>query len=103
LLGEVKVGAKDALGLSISHKDRQDVSLFFDKDTGLPLKSEIRLTLPRENKEVTAEFHYSDYKDFNGIKLCGKIAVKADGKEFTLELSEIRAVDKVDDGQFEMP
>ena len=90
-------------GLSISHPDRKDVSLFFDKDKGLPIKSEVRLTEPRSDKEITIEFQYSDYRDFDGVLLCGKIAFKADDKEFTMELSEIKAAPKVDDSQFDRP
>jgi hypothetical protein len=47
LLAEGKVGTRAALGLLLSHKERKDVSLFFDKENGLPLKSEVRLTDPR--------------------------------------------------------
>jgi hypothetical protein len=102
LSGEVQVNGQPALGLSISHNDRKDVSLFFDKDKGLPIKSEIRLADPR-GKEITVEFHYSDYKDYGGVKLCSKIALKLDDKDFALEFSELKAADKVDDGQFDRP
>jgi hypothetical protein len=40
-LGDVKVGDKPALGIGVSHKNHKDVSLFFDKETGLPAKSEV--------------------------------------------------------------
>jgi hypothetical protein len=101
-LGEVKVGTQAAVGLSISHKDRKNVSLFFDKESGLPLKSEVRLTDP-QGKEVTVEFLYSDYKDFDGLKLCSKATIKVDDMEFKMELSEIKSVEKVDGSQFERP
>jgi len=102
-LGEVKVGTQAAVGLSISHNDRKDVSLFFDKDNGLPIKSEVRVTGPRGDKEITVEFHYSDYKEFDGVKLCGQITIKLDDLEFKMELSEIKGVQKVDDSQFDRP
>jgi hypothetical protein len=102
LLAEGKVGTRAALGLLLSHKDRKDVSLFFDKETGLLLKSEVRLTDPR-GKEITIEYLYSDYKDFDGVKLCGKIAIKLDDKELTMELNEIKPVDKVDASKFDKP
>jgi hypothetical protein len=102
LLAEGKVGTRAALGLLLSHKDRKDVSLFFDKENGLLLKSEVRLTDPR-GKEITVEYLYSDYKDFDGVKLCGKIAIKLDDKELTMELNEIKPVDKVDASQFDKP
>lgn len=102
-LGEVTVGTQAALGLSISHKDRKDVSLFFDKGTGLPIKSEIRLDMPRQNKEVTVEYLYCDYKDYEGVKLPSKIALKVDTMEHTLALLEIKSADKLDDGHFGEP
>jgi hypothetical protein len=102
LLAEVKVGTRAALGLLLSHKDRKDVSLFFDKENGLLLKTEIRLTDPN-GKEITVEYRYNDYKDFDGVKLSGKIAIKLDNMELTMELKEIKPVDKVDDSQFDKP
>jgi len=102
ILAETKVGTRPAAGLLLSHKDRKDVSLYFDKENGLLLKSEVRLTDPT-SKEITVEFHYGDYKDFDGVKLCGKITVKVDDKEFTMEVNEVKPLDKVDASQFEKP
>jgi hypothetical protein len=102
LLGEILVGDKPAVGLSIGHKDRKDVSLFFDKEKGLPIKSEVRLTDP-QGKEITATFHYSDYKDFDGVKLSGRIMIKVDEIELTMELKDVKPVDKVDDSLFDKP
>src|SRR5262249_25464834 len=102
ILAETKVGTRPALGVLLSHKDRKDVSLYFDKETGLLLKSEVRLTDP-SSKEVTFEFLYSDYKDFDGVKLCGKITFKVDDKDFTMEVNEIKPLEKVEASQFEKP
>jgi hypothetical protein len=105
-LGEVKVGDRAAVGLSVGHKDRKDVSLFFDKENGLPLKCEVRLTEPRSDKELAVEYHFSDYKDFDGLKLPAKVVVRGvlpDGKEVTIEVSQVKKADKVDDGQFAKP
>ncbi len=102
-LGEMKIGERDAVGLQISHKDHKDVNLFFDKENGLPIKSEIRLTIPKENKEVLLENLFNDYKDFDGLKHYTKITIKGDGKEFTMEISEIKPQDKQDDGVFAKP
>src|SRR5947209_9536517 len=85
-LGEVKVGDRPALGVTVTHKDRKDVGLYFDKETGLPVKAEVRLTDP-DGKETTVEAVYADYKEFDGLKHPGKITIKVDDKEFTLEVS----------------
>jgi outer membrane lipoprotein-sorting protein len=102
ILAETKVGTRPAAGLLLSHKDRKDVTLYFDKENGLLLKSEVRLTDPT-SKEITIEFHYGDYRDFDGVKLCGKITVKVDDKEFTMEVNEIKPLEKVEASQFEKP
>jgi hypothetical protein len=104
-LGEIKIGDKTGIGVTVSHKDFKDVSLFFDKESGLPIKSEIRLIEPRRDNETTIECHYSDYKDFNGVKLCGTITVKmsSENHEFKLELSELKAASKQPDDRFDMP
>ena len=101
-LGEIKIGDRAALGVTVTHKDRKDVSLYFDKENGLPVKSEIRLTDPN-GKEMTFEFMYHDYKENNGLKHCTRINVKADGKDFALELSELKAQGKVEAGLFAAP
>jgi len=102
ILAEGKVGERAALGLLLGHKDRKDVNLFFDKENGLLLKSEVRLVGPG-GKESTVEFLYGDYKDFDGVKLCGKVTIKLMDKEFTVELNEIKPLDKVDANQFAKP
>jgi hypothetical protein len=103
LLAEIKVGDRPAVGVLLSHKDHKDVSLYFDKENGLLLKSEIRLVEPRQNKEMTLEYLYSDYKELDGIKLPSKIAFKIDNKDFMMELTEIKPVDKVENSQFDKP
>src|SRR5262249_45100167 len=103
-LGEVQVGDRPAVGLSIAHKDHKDVSLFFDKENGLPVKSEVRLTDP-QGKEVTIEYLYSDYKDFAGLKHPAKVMIKGvkGVKELTMEFSELKPEEKLDDGLFAKP
>jgi hypothetical protein len=102
ILAEVKVGDRPALGVLFSHKERKDVSLYFDKESGLLLKSEVRLADP-QGKEITIECVFRDYKDFDGVKLCAKIGIKLDDQDFTAELTEIKPVEKVDASQFEKP
>src|SRR5262249_10118634 len=101
-LGEVKVGDVEAAGMRISHKDFKDVSFFFNKKDGLPIKSEIALVDPGM-KEITLECLFSDYKEFDSIQYPSKVTIKADGKEFTMEVSELKAVDKQDDSVFAKP
>lgn len=102
-LGELKIGERQVIGIQLVHKDHKDLNLFFDKANGLPVKSEIRLTEPGGGKEITVEYHFSDYKDFDGLKHFTKITFKFDNKEFVTELSEIQAQEKLDDSVFAKP
>src|SRR5262249_53852849 len=95
-LGETKIDNKVGVGLLVNHKDHKDMSLYFDKNTGLPLKAEIRLK-DAQGKEVTIEYHYSDYKTFDGLKQPAKVTIKFDNKEIVAEISELKAEEKLDD------
>jgi hypothetical protein len=101
-LRELKIDNVEAVGIKIEHKDYKDARIFFDKKKGLPIKSEIVLTQP-PSKELAVEYIYSDYKDFDGVKLPAKILILFDGKEFTIELSEVKSSDKLDDDVFGKP
>jgi hypothetical protein len=105
-MGESKVNCKDAIGVQVSHKDRRDVNLFFDKKTGLLLKSETRSKdlIGGNDQEFTAETFYTDYKDFDGTKRATKQSVKRDGKDFVeVEITDIETKEKLDESVFAKP
>jgi hypothetical protein len=104
-LGEAKVEGKDAVGVRAEHEGRRDVSLFFDKNTGLLLKTETRGKDPMAgDSEFTAETLYGDYKKVGGFPVAHKVTVKRDGKLFfASETSDVRLAEKLDDSTFEKP
>jgi hypothetical protein len=105
-MGETKVNGKNAVGVQVSHKDRRDVNLFFDKETGLMVKAETRSKdlFGGNDQEFTAETFYSEYKDFNGIKRPTKQILKRDGKDFgQFEITDFETKDKLDDSLFAKP
>jgi hypothetical protein len=62
LLGETQVKGTATLGVKVQAEGKPDVSLYFDKATGLLLKSANRVTEPNTDKEVLQEVYYSDYR-----------------------------------------
>jgi hypothetical protein len=56
------------------------LNLFFDKENALATKSEIRLTIPKENKEVLLKNFFSDTKDFDALKPCTMITIMGVGR-----------------------
>lgn len=83
--------------------DGKEFTLHFDKATGLPSKvvATVRGFTGEAAKQETT---YSDYKDFGGIKKATKIVTKRDGEPYLAqELTEYKALDKVDPKTFEEP
>ena len=52
---------------------------------------------------MTIEFLFADYKPIDGVKHFTKLIIKADGKEFTNVLSDIKFPKKLPDNLFAKP
>jgi hypothetical protein len=108
LTGNVTVDDKDAIGVRVSCKGRPDVNLFFDKKTGLVIKSERRAKDPGTNEEYTAESIYRDHKAFQGVMWPTARVDRRDGMDLEentgrFELSEFQARDKLDEKSLARP
>jgi hypothetical protein len=103
-LGEVKVGDQPALGVKVSHAGHPDISLYFDKKTGLLVK-DVRRTKTEEGKEVDVESIGSAHKNMDGVMIATKVLVNRDGKKFVEgEILDYKASDKkLDDKIFAKP
>jgi hypothetical protein len=105
-LGESKVDGRDTVGVRVSRKGHRDVSLFFDKASGLLAKTE---TVVKDlegggDKEMTQEVFQSDFKEIDGVKHPMKTVLKRDAKLFVeVEWSEVRPAEKLDESIFARP
>lgn len=79
--GEEKVDGKPAAVLKVVGPDGKDFRLFFDKESGLPVKLVAQVAGWR-GEEFEQETLFTDYKDFGGIKRPGKVVSKRDGEPF---------------------
>jgi hypothetical protein len=103
-IGETKVNDKPAVGVKVSFKGRRDVDLYFDKQTGLLVKSETRVRDEESGQEVNEETIYGDYKDVQGTKQAMKFTIKRDGKPFMeAEASGYELSEKLPDSTFDKP
>jgi hypothetical protein len=101
--GEVKVGDKPAVGIKVTAPDGKDFTLYFDKESGLPVKMEAKVA-GFMGGEFTQETTFGNYKEFNGIKKATKIENKRNGEKFQdLEITEFKMLDKVDPKTFDEP
>lgn len=103
-LAEKKVGDRTTVGVSVAKEGHKDIFLYFDKETGMLLMSERQARDANSGQEFRQETHYSSYKDVDGVKRPHKINIKRDSEKFVeAEITEYKALDKLDDSTFEMP
>jgi hypothetical protein len=103
-VGEMKVNDKPAIGVRVEYKGYQDVTLYFDKETNLLVRSDRRVKDVDMGKEFNGENYYSDFKKVNGVLTPHKHVIKRDGKVYVdHEITEIEVKDKLEDSLFKKP
>jgi hypothetical protein len=101
--GTEKVGGKPAVGIKVTGPDGKDFKLYFDAESGLPVKA-VAKVLDFMDTEFTQETTYSNYKDFDGIKVATKIVRKRDGEKFMeMEVTSFKVLKEVPKGTFAEP
>jgi hypothetical protein len=100
---EDKVDGKPADALKVTGPDGKDFTLYFDKESGLPVKL-VAKVVGFMGDEATQETTYSDYKELGGIKKATKIQTKRGGEKFLeQQISDFKVLDKVDAKTFTEP
>jgi hypothetical protein len=103
-MGEEMVGDKPAVGVKITEADGMEFTLYFDKETGLPVKEVEKFAGAKGNDERIIETIFGDYRDFGGIKKATKIETKVNGQKQTeQEITDFKVLDKVDPNTFSEP
>ncbi|MDB5309285.1 MAG: hypothetical protein JWO38_3487 [Gemmataceae bacterium] len=103
-VGEIKVDGRAALSVKVSSKGRRDVDLYFDKVTGLLVKTETRVKDEGSGQEVTEETYPGEYKEVQGTKQAMKLTVKRDGKAYVEgEVTGYDLAEKLDADVFAKP
>ncbi len=101
--GTEKVDGKPATVLKVTGPDGKDFKLFFDQESGLPVK-QVAKVIGFMGDEYTQETTFGAYKEFNGIKKATKIQSTRDGEKFIeQEIRDFKVVEKVDPKTFTEP
>jgi hypothetical protein len=83
---------------------KKELKMFFDKESGLLVKTAHRGIGPGADlqpTEVEEESYASDYKKVNGVQVPTKLIVNHDGKKFmTVKVSDYELSEKIDDKEF---
>ncbi len=100
---EEKINDKPAVGLRVTHEKHEEVLLFFEKKTGLPIKTTVSINSGTDAKR-TYEFFFRDYREFQGVKHFTTIEMHFDGKkQGEYHISELKLLEKVEAGTFDRP
>jgi hypothetical protein len=99
---DVKVEGQTARGVKVSCKGRTEVKLYFDRETGLLIKTEHRARIG--GFDLPKEYVYRDFKPVEGVRLPTKAVELANGRKQT-EVSEYsyRFPGRVKEGTFARP
>jgi len=98
-----KVGDKPASVLKVTGPDGKEFMLFFDKESGLPVKLTASVA-GFQGQQFTQETTYGNYKDFDGVPRATKVDSKRNGENFLKqEITEFKVLDKVDPKAFAEP
>ncbi len=104
-VSEGKVDDKPTVGVRVSHKGRRDITLHFDKESGLVLKMD--QTVKDEmagGNEVKQETFIKAYTTIGKLKIATKFVIKRDGKDHVeAEVSDYKESDKLPASTFEKP
>jgi hypothetical protein len=102
-IADQNVGDKPAAGIKVTPPDGKEFTLYFDKESGLPVKMVAKVA-GFMGDEFTQETTFSDYQDRGGIKKAMKLQAKRDGEKFLdQQITEFKILDMVDSKTFVEP
>lgn len=97
-IDEITIDGRPAVGIKVTHADRPDVRLYFDKVNFTVVK------FSRTMQRGTFDEVYNDFAELDGLVHPKKIAYIANGKKIVeLEVTKLEFLDTVDDATFEKP
>jgi hypothetical protein len=85
------------VGRQVTPPDGKDFKIYFDKESGLPVKVVAKQRGFKKGKDLTEEATYHEYKDFGGVKRATRMEIKRDGNHFLeQQITGFRVLSKVD-------
>jgi hypothetical protein len=103
-LGDKKIGDRATVGIKVAHAGHRDVSLYFDKETGLLRMVERRAKDVAAGQEFNQETLYENYKAIDGVQQPHKLTINRDGKLFVEgEITDFKRLEELDASTFAKP
>ena len=101
-IADEQVGGRPAAGLNVTPPDGKEFRLYFDKETGLPVRVVAKVLGQGGAGPCTEETTYSDYKAFDGVQKATRISIKRDGATVSdVQIGEFKVLDRADAKAFQ--
>jgi len=102
-LGEIPINGKTAVGLKVERAGQRDISIYFDKKSGLPLKSEVSVE-DQPGIDSMFAFSFDGFKEIDGVKQFTKMTILRNQQQVAVvELNNIRLYENLDATTFAKP
>jgi hypothetical protein len=103
-LSSTQINNRPADGIRVAAKGFREISLYFDRASGLLVKLERHTVGPLKNQAVVEERLFSDYRKIDGVQSPRKTVVNLEGKKF-LEVNtlEVKFLQQMDPSTFQRP
>lgn len=99
--GVEKVGERDTYVVVASSDNLPDDILYFDKETGLMLRSDT-ISITPEGEQAVKSF-YDDYRDIEGVKIAFKTRAVTPAFEINSVVTEVKFGIPIEDSKFSQP
>jgi hypothetical protein len=102
--GADKVGDRPCLGVRVRSQGHRDVTLYFDRETGLLVKTATRVVDATSKQEVAQEKVLGSMQEQDGLRSPRRVLVLRDGKKYMdVEITETKLVGRLDESVFAKP
>jgi hypothetical protein len=81
LLGPAEVAGRQAVGVEVSSPGHVNQTLFFDEQSGLLVKSEVKVPGGPFGQLQTSEMHFLDYKGPGGVRYPSRLVTYLNGEK----------------------
>ena len=100
-VGKVNADGKEAYKIKLTDADGNIKNYFIDAKTNLILK--VKAKVSAQGQEIDVDQMFSDYKDFDGIKMATKLETKTPMGNVSITVIEFKINENFDDAIFAQP
>src|SRR5262245_30611807 len=108
IAGDQAVSGVQAIAMRVSHPQYSETMIYFDKETGLPVKVQFDLPQPKEGLgrllakpgDELVELFFDNYQQVNDVKHFMTLKIRKGDEKIVAEISELKLLKKVDSRMF---